>query len=313
MAEKTGISWCHHTFNPWWGCVEVSPACDHCYAKREATRFGFDVWGSGAARRIFGNDHWLEPIRWNAHAAKDGVRRRVFCGSMCDVLEGRPDLDDERHHLAYIIEETKHLDWMLLTKRPQFAGSFPWTCSWPANAWLGVTVESNAYRWRIDQLLRVDGPLIRFISAEPLLGALDLDENAYLWPQCISTKEEHDRDHDGGLWCVERCIDLVVAGGESGPKARPSNPADFRRLRDQCVKPHIPFHFKQWGEWAPGENVEDLRRYRTKVLFGDVWRDCSDDWATEKDDGPIMYRIGKKRAGHLLDGREWREMPEVRT
>src|SRR5262245_27940087 len=123
MGYVTSISWCDHTFNPWWGCVEVSPACDHCYARQEAKRYGHAVWGSDAPRRFFGNRHWSEPIKWNRRAQRDGVRRRVFCASMADVLEERDDvvgreLDTARRGLWDVIANTDQLDWLLLTKRP---------------------------------------------------------------------------------------------------------------------------------------------------------------------------------------------------
>ncbi len=91
MGEQTSIGWCHHTFNPWWGCVEVSPACDHCYARVWAAFTGHAVWGKDAPRRFFGDEHWDEPFRWNRKAQGAGERRRVFCASMADVFEERSD------------------------------------------------------------------------------------------------------------------------------------------------------------------------------------------------------------------------------
>src|SRR5262245_40013414 len=123
MAEQTAIAWCHATFNPWWGCVEVSPGCDNCYARDLAKIYGPRVWGKDAPRRFFGPKHWQEPLRWNAKAEAAGERRRVFCASMADVFEERDDqigrfLAAERFKLWNLIAATPWLDWLLLTKRP---------------------------------------------------------------------------------------------------------------------------------------------------------------------------------------------------
>lgn len=92
--------------------------------------------------------------------------------------------------------------------------------------------------------------------------------------------------------------------------ARPMHPDWARSLRDQCQDAGAPYFFKQWGEWVPGEQVPDNGRYPTKQLFSGTWGDCSDDWTTEMDHGPILYRIGKKKAGRTLDGAEWNEFPK---
>jgi protein gp37 len=120
--ENSEISWTHNTFNPWWGCVKVSPACDHCYAERLANRKMHgpeDLWGKDAFRRAASEHQWEQPHRWNRSAARQGIPFRVFCGSMCDVIERRADLNPLRERLYGLIEETPNLDWLLLTKRPQ--------------------------------------------------------------------------------------------------------------------------------------------------------------------------------------------------
>jgi len=94
MGEKTGIQWCDHTFNPWWGCTKTAdPGCDNCYAAVQAARYGHRVWGPDAERLLFSDKHFDFPIHWNAAAKAAGVRRRVFCGSMCDIFEHRLDLE----------------------------------------------------------------------------------------------------------------------------------------------------------------------------------------------------------------------------
>lgn len=123
MAEHIRIVWRHHTFNPWWGCVELSPACDHCYAREDAKRYGHPVVGKDAPRRFFGDAHCNEPGTWNRKAREARERRRVFCASMADVFEDRDDavgrqMDEARRRLWVLIANTPQLDWLLLTKRP---------------------------------------------------------------------------------------------------------------------------------------------------------------------------------------------------
>jgi protein gp37 len=112
VGKNSSIEWTHHTFNPWWGCVKVSPACQNCYALEFARRLGHSIWGAAAPRRFFGENHWLEPLKWNARAKADGERKRVFCASMADVFEARTDLNSERAKLWKLIEATPWLDWL---------------------------------------------------------------------------------------------------------------------------------------------------------------------------------------------------------
>lgn len=257
MGQNSRIEWTHHTFNPWWGCVKVSPACKHCYAEAWAKRVGQGVWGAKAPRRFFGDRHWQEPLRWNKDAAAQGVRRRVFCASMADVFEPRRDLDASRIRLWDLIQRTPHLDWLLLTKRPEeVANLMPWS-NWPENVWLGTTVEDA--KWaaiRLPHLLALN-PVVRFLSCEPLLGKIDL-----------------------APWLED--LDWVITGGESGGGARPMNLLWARALRDQCASAEVPFFFKQWGAWVP-------------------------------DDEGVMVRVGKKKAGRLLDERTWDYFPRAST
>lgn len=272
MAKNSRIEWTTHTFNPWWGCVKVSPACKHCYAESWAKRVGQPVWGKKAPRRFFGDKHWSEPLRWNADAKKADIRPRVFCASMADVFEDRPDLDDTRLRLWALIEDTPALDWLVLTKRPEnVAGMAPWSADWPANVWLGTTVETQEYAdERLPYLSRIPAA-VRFISAEPLLGPIDIRP----WAQSL---------------------DWVITGGESGPKARPSSPSWFRDLLNACMADDIAFHFKQWGDWAPGQGFP-LAKARAALA----------------DDGTQMLRIGKKAAGRVLDGSVWDGLPTARV
>ena len=145
MARDSRIEWTDHTFNPWWGCTKVSAACDHCYAETWARRIGLDIWSAGKPRRYLSDAYWQQPHKWNAAAANAGSKARVFCASMADVFEWKKGLWSWRHRLWAVIEETPHLDWLLLTKRPHLVRRLaPWGDHWPENVWLGTTVESKS-------------------------------------------------------------------------------------------------------------------------------------------------------------------------
>lgn len=280
VGKDSRIEWTHHTFNPWWGCVNVSPACDHCYAEAWAKRVGSDVWGPHSPRRFFSDAHWREPLKWDAEAAQTG-RRRVFCASMADVFENRADLAGPRARLFELIESTPNLDWLLLTKRVHLVRKLiPRGRSLPRNVWLGTTAENQEYAdKRIPYLLTHDDAAVRFVSCEPLLGPIDL--SPYL------------DDRSGSR------IDWVIAGGESGAAARPMHPAWVEGLQKQCRSAHVPFHFKQWGHWAPAEVVQGSahRNVRTINVF------IRGSRAIE------LRAVGKSAAGRLLRGRTWDELP----
>ncbi len=272
MGENTKIEWATHTFNPWWGCTKVSEACKHCYAEAWAKRVGQDVWGPKPSRRMMSDAHWKQPISWNKKAENLARRPRVFCASMADVFEDRDELLASRDRLFDLIEATPNLDWLLLTKRPQNVTRLArWTDDWPENVWLGTTVELQA---RADELLPHLAAIpakVRFISAEPLLGPLEISQ-----------------------W-LGSAINWVITGGESGPKARPASPGWFRSLHSQCMANQVAFHFKQWGDWAPGDGINMLSAKKAK--------------ASRADDGTTMLRVGKKVAGRRLDGLEWDQLP----
>lgn len=276
MARDSKIEWTHHTFNPWWGCERISPACKNCYAATWAHRLGLDLWSKGAPRRFLSDGYWREPFAWNRAAAKRGRRARVFCASMADVFEDRRDLDATRERLWVLISETPSLDWLLLTKRPDRVDRLsPWGKEWPRNVWLGTTIENQ--RWAEKRLPRLlsHPAIVHFVSCEPLLGHLDIEK--WLTP---------NRSGPSVGW--------VIAGGESGHKARPMNPVWARALRDQCDRQGVPYHFKQWGNWQPVQGP----------VSGANVRHVGDDRLTV-----AMINVGKKRAGRLLDGKEWNGFP----
>jgi protein gp37 len=232
MGKDSRIAWTTHTFNPWWGCQRVSPGCERCYAESLDHRVGGNHWGPRAERRFFGAKHWHEPEKWNAAAAEAGRRDRVFCASMADVFEDRDDLLLERNRLLQLISRTPHLDWLLLTKRPEnmramLNRAWPgWDAAPLANVWLGCTVEEQylAHR-RIVHLLTTPA-VIHFLSCEPLLGRVSIDAVRR-------------------LPLTRGRVDWVIAGGESGHGARPMNEDWVRLLRDECAEYGRAFFYKQ--------------------------------------------------------------------
>src|SRR5690242_8701647 len=144
MGKDSAIEWTDHTFNPWWGCDEISPACDFCYAKAWARRLGMSELWEGE-RRTFGEKHWSEPLKWNAEAARAGRRARVFCVSMGDIFDNKAPAA-ERERLWRLIEATPHLTWQLLTKRIGNAAKMlpeEWLERPRENVWLGATIANQ--------------------------------------------------------------------------------------------------------------------------------------------------------------------------
>lgn len=317
MSDKSAIEWTDATWNPVTGCTKVSPGCDRCYAETFAERFrgvpghhfeqGFDL--------VLRPERLDQPLRWTKP-------RRIFVNSMSDLFH--KDVPDD--YIVDVFKTmwwAPQHTFQVLTKRHgrmrsllprietalrQIEGDLalvdcPTPLTWPLpNVWLGVSVEDQ--RWadiRIPALL--DTPAaVRWVSAEPLLGPVYLAiPLAPRWdggPRRDSALVEACGVCNGwgtdcgiaGTHFVRRSngLDWVVAGGESGPGARPMHPDWARSLRDQCSAAGVPFLFKQWGEWAPGDSRD----------YGDVGS---------------MRRVGKKAAGRELDGRTWDEYPADRT
>jgi protein gp37 len=151
VSTTTKIEWTDHTFNPWWGCARVSPACRFCYADGTATRWGHELWRRKGPRRMLSEANWRNPLKWNRAAEAVGQPAKVFCASMADVFEVHPvaevnaQLDAARLRLWSLIEQTPWLIWQLLTKRPEnVAALIPWTEEWPANVWLGTSVKTTS-------------------------------------------------------------------------------------------------------------------------------------------------------------------------
>ncbi len=273
MGVETEISWCDHTFNPWVGCTKVSAACDNCYAETWAKRTGGAALWQGERRRTKPSN-WLQPLKWNKAAEQAGVRKRVFCASLADVFDNQVP-GDWRTDLWDLIRATPHLDWLLLTKRPQnISAMLPadWARDrgegWP-NVWLGTTAENQTeLARRIAHLVAIRAR-VRFLSCEPLLGPVNLEtihlpsglmfdalQGFYMAPSSVGIKGYANLL--ATLPAPPRPkgkVDWVIVGGESGAKAREMRPDLARALRDQCARAGVPFHFKQWGEWKDGARV----------------------------------------------------------
>jgi protein gp37 len=210
MGDYSAIEWTEATWNPTTGCEKISPGCDRCYAERLALRFpktfpnGFTLTLRPTALDL--------PLRWRRP-------RMIFVDSMSDLFH----VDVPESYIVRVFEimaRASHHTFQVLTKRAIRLASVAPRLPWPSNVWIGVSVESAKYCWRINYLRRVPAA-VRFVSAEPLLGALSgLDLAGIHW---------------------------LIAGGESQPGARPASLDWFRDLRDQCRAAGVPFFLKQLG------------------------------------------------------------------
>ena len=333
MITPTKIEWTDFTVNFWEGCQKVGPGCDNCYAEARDIRFtGGSHWGPGAPRRLVkGGIAKLHKINRDAEAfrAAHGHRPRVFCSSLSDVFDKAVPEHGYRTPAFAEIEASSNCQIQLLTKRVgnvERLVPYDWSHGrndgWPPHVGLMITVVNQTEADRdIPKLLNLKARLgIPWVglSIEPMLGPIELSAGL------------HDSDCNGfnnptwdGCFCrdsggpYEVGVDWVICGGESGPNARPMHPDWARSLRDQCQAADVPFFFKQWGEWTPGENVpaECLTGIRQDATwFNRAWDidktrmgDPEDKW----DDPADVYRVGKKHAGRLLDGREWNEVPSA--
>ena len=250
------------TFNPWIGCTKVSPGCANCYAEELMDkRYGRVNWGKGNPRSRTSETYWNEPLRWNRKAEKQiNQQTRVFCASLSDWLD--PEVPIEwLAHLLDLIRQTPHLDWLLLTKRPELwrgrleacwdnvhlgngqCPSSDWLADWldgnpPRNVWIGTSIEDRKRAdERIPALLKIPAK-VRFLSCEPLLGAVDLTR------PFATTSSRGNANGVTGYSCP---LHWVIVGGESGNNARPMEVGWARSLRDQCNAAGIAFFMKQMG------------------------------------------------------------------
>jgi len=325
--------------------------CDHCYAEvstpaRVLRSKGEETWGAGAPRVRTSEANWKMPLRWNAQHetffAQHGRRQRVFCASLADVFDNAVD-PRWRVDLFDLIAATPNLDWLLLTKRIGNAFHMIETATAAQravdpgvdvvfNVWLGATIVNQAEADRdIPKLLAVPAR-VRFLSMEPLLRPVNLadisDGHAdrtiprKYWEEGFDTEDSPpavghnaltgERWQRFGDWRhFGQRIDWVIAGGESGPGARPMHPDWARSLRDQCIATGVPFLFKQWGEWAPADPIPGVRfgdeMRRGKVLH--LHAPGNPEGYFRRGDAHVR-QVGKKAAGRLLDGRTWDQFPE---
>jgi protein gp37 len=261
MGQQTKIEWTDHTFNPWRGCTKISPGCTNCYAEKLSHRNPrvLGEWGPNGTRVVASESMWRQPIKWNADAEAAGERRRVFCASLADVFEDRDELEAPRSRLWQLMRWTPHLDWLLLTKRPEVAREWINFLPLPRNAWLGVSVEDQQRAdERIPELLKIPAS-VRFLSVEPLLGPVDL--GPWMRTQAAHACEHFRPSTSAPKFC--KCgageqyhadplfdrtgIDWVIIGGESGPKARPCYIPHIRSLRAQCRAFDVATFIKQLG------------------------------------------------------------------
>ncbi len=348
MADRTKIEWADATWNTIGGCTRVDEGCRNCYAEVMAARFnGPGQWGEGLARIVTSGgkaDHrWTGKVTFRESALTQPLRwrkpRYIFVNSTADTFhESVPDEWIDRQFAVMAICP-QHI-FMLLTKRPERARAYtsdpglrhriamtianvadlPPEKEFAAqmrcndmplpNVWIGTSISDQASAdLRIPQLLATPAA-VRFVSAEPLLGPVEIkwalpDTRSADCPRCGGGCDATDLKCSScnALLPVILGLDLVIVGGESGPGARPMHLDWARRLRDQCVEAGVPLFFKQWGMWLH-ESAEEAGRWNwddadaRKLLH--VWPD-----------GTTSIRLRKIDAGRLLDGREWSEMPGV--
>jgi protein gp37 len=277
--SQTKIEWCDKVWNPITGCSPVSDGCKNCYAKRMAYRlkgrYGYPK--DDPFKVTFHPDRLEEPLHWKKPS-------RVFVCSMGDLFH--KDVKEEwmipiMHKIRL---EAKHHTYLFLTKRPQNIENYfaNWFLPNLKNLWLGVSVEDQQTAdERIPILLQIQAAR-RFVSVEPMLGSVDLSGWLFI-------NEKGDS--------IEPPLQWMIAGGETGPHARPLHPDWVRSLRDQCQATGVPFFFKSWGEWFPVSKPPSAKFYSEGKLH---------DWH----DGNFSIKVGKKKAGRLIDSREWNEIPK---
>lgn len=326
MAD-TKIEWAEKTWNPVTGCTKISPGCKNCYAERMAHR----LQAMGQQRYLNGfkptchPDILDEPMRWRKPS-------RIFVCSMADLFHDDIPIGFITNVLLTAQMAQQHT-FLILTKRPErmkkvLSAIFAVNVPLP-NLWLGVTAENQEQAdKRIPVLLQIPAAK-RFVSVEPMLGPVDLTdlsngENAIatvnVTPGLYGLGEQTEIKHG---------LDWVICGGESGPGARPMHPDWVRSLRDQCQAANVPFLFKQWGEWAPWMDEDKFTHDQDQSsrneqhyvnhdgTTGSCWLYDADgtwtNWTGEPEENCcVVSRLGKKKAGRLLDGQLWDQYPEVK-
>lgn len=300
MGDKSSIEWCDATWNPTVGCSRVSEGCKNCYAfslhdmRHKAYMEGKKLPKQYAKPfkevQTF-EDRLVMPLKWKRP-------RKIFVNSLSDLFH--KDIPDHFiWNVFHIMAKCPQHTFQVLTKRPERMMRMFKNRYWRdfgdmralviegqhretdmpflPNVWLGTSVENQqSADDRILPLLATPA-VVRFLSCEPLLGPVNLSMRL----------DRYD---------MVPGIDWIIVGGESGPKARPMQQEWLISLRDQCEAEGVPFFFKQWGEWVPFNQAVEMPQHPTKAI---------------KTDDVTMWRVGKYKAGRLLDGVEWNEFPEV--
>lgn len=324
MSDKTGIEWADATWNPIVGCSIVSKGCTNCYAMKVAHRLldnpghphyhgttmptkNGGVW---TGKMAIAPEHIItQPIRWTRP-------RRVFVNSMGDLFH--EDVPREWiDRVFHIMALTPWHTYMVLTKRARRMQEYlsdPDTQKlYPGlplpNVWLGVSIEDqDTANDRVPWLLRTPAA-VRFVSAEPLLGPVNL------------RALRADRALHGSARGPRPKLDWVICGGESGKDARPMHPDWACTLRDQCAETNTPFFFKQWGEWIPWEwehppylksqngQAKDRHELPNNIMDDPPGWDSGMGYVGEAESHAVFQKVGKKKAGRLLDGRTHDDHP----
>ncbi len=311
MAENSKIEWCHHSANLWHGCTEVHAGCDNCYARVLSRRWKRDLWGNDVPRMVI-KSVWNDLARYQKLAAAAGEVHRVFVGSMMDIFEkSMPVIDSKGNEIIDYSDDTmarlctgelrarlfdeisqgeyNNLQFLFLTKRPSNINKYipdAWKENPPANVMFGTSpVNQETADKLIPQLFQVTGN--KFLSVEPMLGPIDLLKEYPVGKGSVPY---------GAL------LEWVICGGESGSHARPMHPDWARDLRDQCKEVGVPFFFKQWGEYVPGQEYIIDAVYVEGPEKGKP--------AAVSDNPVEMRRVGKKAAGRLLDDVLHNEYPK---
>lgn len=353
MSDRSEISWTDATLNIATGCTKISDACLNCYIERtpplRMARRRFDQPGIGGTTGVKLHPERLDqPLRWRKP-------RRVFVCSLSDLFHD--DVPDSLiARLWSVMAQTPQHTYQILTKRPArmrallrkwtpVTGVPPWvhTGPWPLpNVIAMVTAENQDQANKRIPILLDTPAAVRGVSIEPMLGPIDLTRvsTGRVGGPVSRDALRHILDRRTGA-TLEPGLSWVICGGESGPKARPMHPKWARGLLDQCVAAGVPYHFKQWGEWAPApwklvrEPGESDDQYKarsdaigaTHAFTGGYYRVDGRDvegfealdhrpWSCERcpstpGGATGMRRVGKNRAGRDLDGRTWDEYPEV--
>ncbi|HBF34965.1 TPA: phage Gp37/Gp68 family protein [Candidatus Sumerlaeota bacterium] len=319
--QKTNISWADKTRNPVIGCSPCSPGCANCYAKdlhdkrHKAYLEGKKVpacYAEPFDKITVRQERLEEPM----HLCKPAT---IFVWSMGDLF--RPDVADEwiSHVFNTATNCPKHT-FMILTKQPERMLNYvlglkgQWidisdgsVSKIRNNIWLGVTVCNQDEADEKIPILLATPAAHRFVSIEPMLGGVD-----FLHTPCVGQHWDYlTGEYEGARERTTTShLDLVICGGETGKNARPMHPDWVRSLRDQCKAADVPFHFKQWGEWLPVETQDRFDPYGWSGQDNDTYHD-SQVQLCQPEEGVFadFVRVGSKRAGHLLDGVEYRAMP----